>query len=54
MENNLLLGILVAIFFSIIAFLTRDKKQKRPIAELSFLRLPTRLQKTQRIMIIFS
>jgi len=29
MENNLLLGVLVVIFFSIMAFITRDKKQKK-------------------------
>jgi hypothetical protein len=28
MENNLLLGILVVIAFSLVAFLTREKKQK--------------------------
>ncbi len=29
MENNLLLGILLVIAFSIVAFLTREKKQKK-------------------------
>jgi len=29
MENNLLLGILAVIAFSIVAFLTREKKQKK-------------------------
>jgi len=29
MENNLLLGVLLVIIFSLVAFLTRDKKQKK-------------------------
>lgn len=29
MENNLLLGILLVIAFGIVAFLTREKKQKK-------------------------
>jgi hypothetical protein len=29
MENNLLLGILLVIVFSLVAFFTRDKKQKK-------------------------
>jgi hypothetical protein len=29
MENNLLLGILAVIAFAIVAFLTREKKQKK-------------------------
>lgn len=29
MENNLLIGIILVIVFSIVAFLTREKRQKR-------------------------
>jgi hypothetical protein len=29
MENNLILGILLVIIFSLVAFFTREKKQKK-------------------------